>query len=368
MLRFRPPRSPIVVLVAPWLLTGLLASGGCQPKDPGAQGSAETITPVRVDTAAVREAPMPVTLTLTGALRPEREARLAASVAGRVLKLHVDRGSLVKQGQVLAELDVSAASLSAAEASKAAQASKVQREMAKKDCERAQKLFDGGAISKSELDLRRSQCDSADLGVEAAGLRAAIGAQVIRDASVRAPFAGVVETRATDIGEYLMPGSPVVTLVSVENLRLDIVVPEAQLARIALDSTVEFTVSSYPDRRFAAQVRVVGAMVRPGTRDVLVEASVANADRALKPGMFTTVEIVTAHEPMPLVPLSAIVKRGDASHLFVVVDGRAHERVVQLGPRRADEVAVVRGVAIGDRVVPSPPEALRNGSTVSEGG
>lgn len=310
---------------------------------------------------------MPVVVNLTGSLRPEREARIAAGGPGRVLKIGFDRGTVVKKGDVLAELDVAAASLTAAEAQKSAQNAKVQRESAKRDCERAEQLFKGGAISKSELELRKSQCESADLGVEAAGIRAAIGAQAVREGAVRAPFAGIVEVRSTDVGEYLMPGSPVATLVAVDRLRLEVVVPEAQLARIGLDTSVTFSVAAYPDRRFSAKVSVIGSTVRQSTRDVIVEAIVDNADRALKPGMFTTVEIVAGETKMPVIPKSAVVRRGDASHLFVVVDGRAHERVVKLGPERDGQYGVVRGVAAGDRVIGAPPEGLRNGAAVSEG-
>jgi membrane fusion protein, multidrug efflux system len=350
----------------------LLLAGAVQPacapqKAQSDERSATAVAPIAVSASPVGEAPMPVTVSLTGTLRPLREARIAASSPGRVLKIGIDRGSVVKKGDMLAELDVSAASLSAAEAQKAAQNAKVQRESAKRDCERAEQLFKSGAISKAELELQKSQCESADLGVEAAGIRAAIGAQAVREGAVRAPFSGIVEVRSTDVGEYLMPGSPVATLVAVDKLRLEVVVPEAQLSRIGLDTAVTFRVAAYPERQFTATVSVIGATVRQATRDVLVEAVVDNADGALKPGMFTTVEITTGEAKMPVVPKSAVLHRGDAAHLFVIVDGRAHERVVKLGPEKGGELAVTRGVALGDRVVFSPPDALRNGAAVTEG-
>lgn len=325
------------------------------------------VDPVPVHAAAVVEGKMPVTMKLTGALRPEREARIAAGSSGRVLKMNVDRGSIVKPNQVLAELDMSSASLSTAEAQKMAQNAKVQRDTARKDCERVQQLYDGGAISKSELDMRKSQCESADLSVETASLRVAMGAQAMRDAAVRAPFAGTIDSRATDVGEYLMPGSPIVTLVSVDKLRLDIVVPEAHLAKVGLDKTVSFHVAAYADRKFEGLVRVVGATVRAGTRDVLVEASVDNTDGALKPGMFATVEVVTAETPMPVIPRSATRQSGNLTHVFVVVEGRANERVVKLGPERGDMVGVVRGLVVGERLITTPSETLKNGAFVSEG-
>ncbi|NUP13385.1 MAG: efflux RND transporter periplasmic adaptor subunit [Polyangiaceae bacterium] len=360
----RIPRFLRLLAPAALVAASSLSSACGRKAPPSAEGSERKVDPVRVSTTAVREAPMPVTMKLTGALRADRQARLAASGAGRVVKINVDRGSEVKQGDVLAELDVSSASLSAAEAQKAVQSAKVQRESAKRECERAKMLFENGAISKSELDLRNTSCQSADLGVEAAGLRVALGAQAIRDASVRAPFAGVVEQRSTDVGEYLLPGSPVATVVAIDKLRLEIFVPEAQLAQVTRDKSVTFHVAAYPGRSFVASVGVVGATVRDGTRDVLVEASVENADRALKPGMFAIVELVTSEQASPVVPKAAIVQRGDASHIFVVVDGRAHERIVKLGPERGQDVAVVRGATVGDQVVASPPDNLLNGSAV----
>jgi RND family efflux transporter MFP subunit len=357
--------SPLFFRAA--VVAGACALAGCNRGEAQAEGVAASATPVAVDTAAVREAPVPVTMTLTGSLRPDREARLAASGAGRVMKVHFDRGTEVKEGQLLAELDVSSASISAAEARKAAEAAKLQRETSKRECERAKTLFESGAIAKSELDMRKAQCDAAEIGVETAGLRAALGANALRDGAVRAPFVGVIEDRTTDVGEYLMPGSPVATLVKLDRLKLDIMVPEAQLAHVAKDTPVSFRVAAYGDRRFTARVGVVGATVRQGTRDVLVEAEVDNADRALKPGMFATVEIVTSQAPSPVVPKAAVVKRGDASHLFVVVDGRAHERVVKLGPAGETDVAVLRGASVGEIVVASPPETLVNGAPIKKG-
>ncbi len=371
MLRLSVPSSAraAVILAAVAIAAPALVSAGCQPGSAnGAQASAAATTdPVAITASPVRVSPVPVTLTLTGTLRAERQARLAAGAPGRVVKVNVDRGSVVKQGDVLAELDTSAAALSAAEAQKAAQNAKVQRESALRECDRAKVLFESGAISKSELEMRKSQCDSAELGVDAAGLRVAMGAQALRDAVVRAPFAGTIDDKSIDVGEYLMPGSPVATLVSVDRLRLDVLVPEAQLGRVSTDTSMTFRVAAFPGRDFTAKVKTIGTTVREGTRDVVVEAEIDNTDRALKPGMFASVDIVTAETPAPVVPKTAIVKRGEASHLFVVVDGRAHERVVKLGPAMGADVAVLRGVAEGDRVVAPAPDKLLNGAPVTEG-
>jgi RND family efflux transporter MFP subunit len=254
-------------LLRPLLLAStaaaLAATPACDPKASGSEQSAEAAAdPIQIKSRTVSKEPMPVLMMLTGTLRAEREARVAASVAGRVDKMHVARGAQVKAGQVLAELDSSSASLSAAEAQKASQTAKVQRELAKKDCERAQQLFEAGAISKSDYDARKAQCDNAELGVEAAGIRTAIGAKMIKDASIRAPFAGTVESRDTEVGEFLLPGSRVATIVAIDKLRLEVVVPEAQLARVSVGTSLSFRVAAYKERSFSAQVTVIGATVR----------------------------------------------------------------------------------------------------------
>lgn len=371
VLRFIRASSPAALPRILCLVLCVASLAACKPKQAAGEERSGQVEPVPVRTITAAEKKMPVTMKLTGTLRPEREARIAAGSAGRVLKMNVERGAQVKANQVLAELDGSSASLSTAEAQKLAESAKVQRDAARKDCERVEQLYEGGAISKSELELRRSQCRSADLNVETASLRVAMGAQAMRDAAVRAPFAGTIDSRSTDVGEYLMPGSPIVTLVAIDKLRLDVVVPEAHLSKIGLDETIEFQVAAYADRSFRAQVRVLGATVRPGTRDLIVEASVDNADGALKPGMFATATLTTSERNMPVIPKAALKQSGNLTHVFVVVDGRAHERVVKLGPEQGELVGVERGVSVGEKLIVPASEGIKNGAFVSleaEGG
>jgi RND family efflux transporter MFP subunit len=346
------------------LLALAAAAAGCGTRA-SASTAAETNGPrARVETAEVREQPMPRSIALTGTLRGDRETDLAANAVGRVVETFVERGAEVKKGDLLARLDVRAAALSAAEAQANAALTRAQEETAKRECERYGALLESGAISRVEHDRIADQCRSAPLSVAAASARARAAAQGVGDGQIRAPFDGVVAERFVDVGEYVRQDSRVVALVSKGAPRLRFTVPEASLAAVKAGGALTFTVPAYPGRSFAGTVRWVGAAVRETTRDLVAEAEVQDPDGALRPGMFASVALATAEVPSPVVPRSALVPRDGRAHLFAVVDHRLEERVVQTGVEKGDAVAVLRGVRAGEAIVINPSEALQNGQAV----
>ncbi|WP_438006447.1 efflux RND transporter periplasmic adaptor subunit [Sorangium sp. So ce321] len=347
------------------LLLALAASAaGCATKASASDATEAAAPRVRVETAAVREAPMPRSLALTGTLRGDRETDLAANAIGRVLETFVERGAEVKKGDLLARLDVRAAALTAAEAQANAALTRAQEETARRECDRYRALLENGAISRAEHDRIADQCRSAPLSVAAAAARARAASQSVGDGQIRAPFDGVVAERFVDVGEYVRHDSRVVALVSKGALRLEFTVPEASLAAVKPGGALTFTVPAYPERSFPGTVRWIGAAVRETTRDLVAEAEVQDPDGALRPGMFASIALATGEAPSPVVPRSAIVPRAGRAHLFTVVDRRIEERVVQTGVEKGDAVAVLRGVRAGETIVIQPSEQLQNGQAV----
>ncbi|WP_437483036.1 efflux RND transporter periplasmic adaptor subunit [Sorangium sp. So ce1014] len=340
------------------------ATAGCASKASAESATEATAPPVRVETAAVREEPMPRSLALTGTLRGERQTDLAANAAGRVLETFVERGDEVKKGDLLARLDVRAAALTAAEAQANAALTRAQEETAKRECDRYRALLENGAISGVEHDRIADQCRSAPLSVAAAAARARAAAQSVGDGQIRAPFDGRVTERFVDVGEYVRHDSRVVALVSKGALRLSFTVPEASLAAVTTGGALTFSVPAYPGRSFPGTVRWIGAAVRETTRDLVAEAEVQDPDGALRPGMFASIALATGEAPGPVVPRSAILSKEGRAHLFAVVDRRIEERVVQIGVEKGDAVAVLRGVRAGDTIVMKPSEELQNGQAV----
>jgi membrane fusion protein (multidrug efflux system) len=162
----------------------------------------------------------------------------------------------------------------------------------------------------------------------------------------------------------LRQDSRVVTIVSADPLRLQIAVPESQVASVKEGAEVSFNVAAYPERRFAGKVRFVSGALRPTTRDLVVEALVPNPERQLLPGMFADVELVIGTDKLPSVPQRALVEQDEQARLFVVVAGRLEERVVALGPKLGARVAIRHGVREQDQVVVSELAGLSNGQRV----
>ena len=174
-------------------------------------------TPVAVQTAAVKAAAMPNQLPLTGQLVANQQSDVAANGVGKVIRTLVDRGSVVGLGATLIQLDTKSAQLSQAEANANLQNAEASEDLARTLCKRTDELLQRGAISKEEWERTSSQCRTSTASLEAARARASIAEKTLSDATVRAPFAGLVGQRYVSVGEYVQPATRVVTLVELES-------------------------------------------------------------------------------------------------------------------------------------------------------
>jgi RND family efflux transporter MFP subunit len=319
---------------------------------------------VRVETAPAEARPMPRSLPLTGTLTANRQAEVAANASGRVTRSFVERGTMVRAGDPLVQLDVRSAAIDQDAALGNLESAQAQRELAETQCSRYEDLFKKGAISRDEWDRFASQCRTSAGSARAARARADLASKSVADATVRAPFAGMIGERFVNVGEYVQPSSRVASLVELTPLRLQLTVPESEVGRIAPRQAVDFEVQSFPGESFRATVAYVGPALRASTRDLVVEATVPNADRRLRPGMFATAQLELPSAPAVAVPRSALRSEGATSRLFAVVDGRIEERIVQTGPERDGYVAVLDGLKAGVRVVTQPSDQTRDGVPV----
>ncbi len=346
------------------LLSAALFAAACENAQAEAPLKAEPPA-IHVATAEVLSKAMPSELPLTGQLVANQQSDVAANGMGRVVRTLVDRGSLVKAGAPLAQLDTKSAQLSEAEARAMLQTAEVSQDLARALCKRTEELFARSAISREEWERTMSQCRTSAASVEAARARADLAAKTLSDATVRAPFAGMVADRYVSVGEYVQPPTRVVTLVELDPLRLQLTVPEADVGQIHDGQEVRFTVEAFPGKTFTGLVKYIDPTVRSATRDLIAEAVVSNADHVLKPGMFATARLVLPDELRPVVPKSALVAEGSSTHLFAVVKGHVEERIVQPGPEREGSVAILDGLRSGELVVSAPTENVRDGIPVN---
>lgn len=351
--------------IAPWVVVLTVVVGCRKPEGNDPQlTSAKAEVPLKVESAPVVEQPMPEHLVLTGTLRASQESEVAADTAGKVTATLVERGQRVKQGDILAVLDGRGASITASAANAQSQLVKAQLEQAQRECERVKALKDSGAISQAEYDRVTSQCQTTLWSAAAANAQQQNAQKVVGDTIIRAPFGGVIGERYVNVGQFVEPKIRVVSLYAPDPLRLELTVPEANIAGIQPGQPVVFSVSAYGDTKFTGEVKFISPNVRPSTRDLVIEAFCPNPDAKLKPGMFAIAKLETAEKPLPAVPTKAVVTQGEVSRVYTVVDKRVQERIVQTGGVRGDNTAVLVGLKVGENVVVSPGPDVRDGALV----
>lgn len=352
-------------------LTGLGVTG-CRHASAEAKVSREEAA-VKVQTITVDEGDVPRFLTMTGTLIANQDADVAANVAGRIAQTYVERGSFVLQGAPLARIDSSSAAFSHSEASAQVKALEVENSLATRDCDRADKLFRDGSLSKAEHDRTTARCESTGYSKAAALARAQMAGKTLGDSVIRAPFAGVVVEKFVTPGEYVRADTRVVTLVDRDNMRLELSVSESSVNDVHEGQTVHFRVAGFGDTEFPARIRYVGPVLRRASRDLVVEATLDasaetakgdGADRKLRPGMFATARLELGTFRAPTVPVRAIHEEGSLHRVFVVRDKKIEERIVETGEHLGDRVAVVQGVKTGEEVVESAAGEIKDGSRV----
>lgn len=404
------------ILVAASLFVS--ACGGSKASN--AQQANVAAAPVAVDvtTAPAITRELPRFFEATGSFIADEQTDVAPSISGKVVAIGVELGSYVKRGQMIVRLDENdsrirldqtLAQLQQAQAAvRQAEAkiglrpnqnfdptrvadvgsARVALELAEKQLRRFERLIESGDVSRSSYDQQKAQRDqlqqqyevaltkarqdyaaviAARAGVANAETQVAQARRNLSYALVYSPINGYVAERPADLGEYVSPATKVATVVSTNPLRVRIDIPEQAITSIQMGQSVSVNVSAYPDRNFSGRVHHVAPSVTPNSRTLTIEAVVENPDGLLKPGQFATVRILQAQTSAAvLVPLRSIRAESGTSYVFVIKDGRAEKRIVQLGQADADLVEIKSGVAAGEQVATSNVELLNDGAPVKQ--
>ena len=233
--------------------------------------------------------------------------------------------------------------------------------------ERDQKQFKMQAVSQATLDTDAANLKNARAQV--------VQQQAMIDKKIlRAPFAGHLGIRAVDLGQYLGPGTVIVTLQALDPIYVDFFVPQQAIDQLRLEETVTVHVDAFKGETFTGKISAINPKVDTGSRNVQVRATMQNADHKLLPGMYATVEIATGSpQNYVTLPQTAITYNPYGDTVYVVdkgtgADGKpqltARQTFITIGPTRGDQVAVLKGVEDGDTVVTAGQIKLHNGSVV----
>ena len=315
--------------------------------------------PQTVSTIVAQESVWQPTVEALGNLRASRQANLSAEVGGLVTAIHFVSGKKVQAHAPLVELN--AAPLKAQLAQLEAQAA-----LAEINLKRDQEQLKVQAVSQALVDA-----DAATLK----SLRAQIAAQkaLIAQKTVRAPFAGQLGIRQVDLGQYLAPGTPVITLQQLDPMELDFTVPQNQIDLVRLGMQAKVTTSAVPGKTYSAKVTAIEPQVDTNTRNLKVRARIPNPKGELLPGVFATARLDEgAPRRYITLPNAAISYNPYGATVYVVktegkgADGKpqlvAEQRFITPGPTRGDQVAILKGVNAGETVVTAGQLKLRNGS------
>jgi membrane fusion protein, multidrug efflux system len=334
------------------------------------------------DLAPVVSKSLSRTADLPGEFEPFLTVSLHARVAGYVEKVLVDRGSVVKQGQLLVELSAPEMTARVAEAASRVHAAESERLQAAAQLAGAQSTWDKlkkaaetpGVIAGNELTLAEKQVDAARALVSSrqqavSAAEAAVRAFQAMETylQITAPFAGVVTDRLIHPGALVGPGADAVLLViqQVSHLRLIVAVPEQDIGGIVAGAKVEFKVPAFPERTYAGVVARVAHALDPKTRTMPVELDVLNRDGSLSPGMYPSVKWpVRRTRPSLLVPKTSVVTTAERTFVVRGRNGKAEWVDVKRGAADGDNIEVMGSLKAGDMVVRRATDEMRDGAAL----
>jgi membrane fusion protein (multidrug efflux system) len=316
--------------------------------------------PEAVTTVVARREEWPATWNAIGSVAAVQGVTVSADLPGIVEKIQFQSGQTVPAGAVLVRLDTKQeeAQLAAAEAA---------RGLAELNLKRAKGLVEQGIQAQADLDRIAAEQKQAD--AKAGEIRA-----TIQRKTIRAPFAGVLGIRQVNLGQYLEGGAAVVPLQSIRPVYVNFSVPQQQLGPLKVGSSIRVTAESAAGIEEEGRVTAVDSVVNETTRNVQIQATFANADAKLRPGMFVKAYVALgAGQPVVTVPTSAVryAPYGDAVFIVENMTGPkgdkylgVRQQFVKLGPARGDQVAVLSGIKPGETVATSGAFKLRNGAAV----
>jgi membrane fusion protein (multidrug efflux system) len=302
----------------------------------------------------------------TGELLAMEEASVAAEVSGRITAMRVSEGAPVSKGDVVLEIDRERRELELANERAMVAGARSEIAQVRRERDRIHTLFKSGAASQAQRDAASTRLSSAEAALAAAEAKLGLAQLALRNASVAAPFDGLVARRFVSAGDHVAEGEKLFDLVALDPIEVEFHLAERDSARVAVGRPVEVRVTPYPDEVFRATVHVVSPRIDPATRTLRVKALVENPQRKLRPGLFARTDLgVAVRERVPMVPEQAVLQRSDGSVVFVVRGGnRAERRPVRLGVFRDGLAEVLDGVSVGEQVIVRGSSRLVDGSVV----
>jgi len=319
-----------------------------------------TVTPVTVMDVVDR-------IEATGELIARDQAKIAAEVAGRITEILADEGSAVEAGDTVLEIDPERRELELDKVRARMLETQAELREKERDAERVRKLHKRQVASRAQMDQAATDLELARARLKAAQAQLGVEERALRDASVSAPFAGLIAQRLISVGEFVSTGQLLFELVALNPIDVEFHLPEIDSSRVEVGQLVEVRVAPYPEEVFHARVGVVSPTIDPRTRTLRVKAALENCDSRLRPGLFARVDLgVSRRSGVRMIPEEAILRRADGAVVFrLVEDNRVERKIIETGRHRDGKVEVLDGLADDSQVVVRGHTRLVDGALVA---
>jgi RND family efflux transporter MFP subunit len=368
----RGSRGPILV-VAVVLVAGAVTAAW------GISSRARTLTALTRETretSATAVAVIPLSrgsaaedLSLPGNVQAYTDAAIFARTSGYLSRRYADIGSRVVAGQVLAEIDSPEIDQQLLQARADLATAKANESLAKTTAERYQELIKTDSVSRQDLDNANGSYDAKKAEVLSADANVKRLEALEKFKTIRAPFAGVITARNTDIGALIGSGSTAVELfhvAAIDRLRVSVNVPEmyARGARLGTDASVEL--QERPGRRFPGRIARTAGSIDPSSRTLLVEIDLDNRSGELMPGAYAEVHFKLPTDAATFrLPVNTLIFRGEGLRVATVKDGLVRLVPITLGRDFGSTVEVVSGLTGAETIIVNPPDSLTDGQAVT---
>lgn len=357
----------VVVGLAVFVLPPMLAPQASTPTESTAAPDVVKRL-LAIDVATAAPATLAETLKATGSLMPRRSIAIASQVNGTLKSVEARVGDSVKAGDVLATVDVETSQIQLSQQRSTAAATRAQLAQAKNQLERTLRLADSGLTPSATVESEKASIEALKANLAALEAQVAAAELVIRNATITAPFDGIVAARAIEPGQLINSGAALFDLVDLSVMEMTAYVPVSASPKLKPGQGVNLSVEGLPGQSFAATVEGVSPVAAKGTRTVPVLISVPNPDGQLRGGMFASGAITIEEAKGALaVPDAALREDAEGRHVLKIVDGALVRQPVTVARNWTSSrlTQLASGLVAGDSYVSGQLDDLKAGMRVT---
>jgi RND family efflux transporter MFP subunit len=303
---------------------------------------------------------------ISGDLRAEREATVRAELGGQVTSVGPDEGQPVSAGTVLARIEARTQEDAFQSAQSQLRSAEEALGVAERELARTERLVKGGALAERDLETARNALVAARAQRDDAQSRLAAARKALGDATVRAPFAGIVASRHVSAGDVVSTGAELYSIIDPSSMRLQASVPSDQLGAIEVGLRVSFEVRGYPEQTFEGRIQRISPVADPVTRQVPIFVAIPNTSGRLVAGLFAQGRVLHQVSNGLVVPTDAVDRRSGQPFVVRVRNGKAERVAVTVGlhDEQSERVEIASGVQEGDVLLVGAAQGMTPGTPV----